>query len=406
MLYELLTGGPPFDAKQLLQSGLDAMRRTIRETEPLRPSTKLGTMLAADLTAVAQRHGAESPKLIHLIRGDLDWIVMKSLEKDRTRRYETANGLAMDIQRHLTNEPIVARPPSGFYKTQKIVSRHRLAFTALLILVVTLLLGVIGTTIGFLRSEKQRHVAEVSQQLAQQNFKQARATVGDLLAVADEDLYDVPGLQVLRVKLMRAALDRYQPLLEQSSADPELRAELGRLFLRYGSIAKEIGADYNKVVVPAFNSALAIQQQLVKEQPDNRVFEEDLGWTIIFSKLWWTDVAGVKTYQPQAVRIFERLTNEDQNDPFAREGLVWALGLDSAQTFPFDEVEMLKSERRKALFEHLVKEYPLSAEFRNALANQLCWYPVRGEIASDYSAKLARVSRANELRAAVLAGLE
>src|ERR1019366_4821938 len=96
LLYELLTGGTPFDAKQLLQSGLDAMRKTIRETEPPRPSTKLGTMLAADLSAVAQRHGAESPKLIHLIRGDLDWIVMKSLEKDRTRRYETANGLAMD----------------------------------------------------------------------------------------------------------------------------------------------------------------------------------------------------------------------------------------------------------------------------------------------------------------------
>ncbi len=101
LLYELLTGRTPFDAKELLQSGLDEMRRTIREKEPARPSTRLSTMLDADLTAVAQRRHSDAPKLIHSLRGDLDWIVMKTLEKDRTRRYETANGLAMDIQRYL-----------------------------------------------------------------------------------------------------------------------------------------------------------------------------------------------------------------------------------------------------------------------------------------------------------------
>jgi serine/threonine protein kinase len=112
LLYELLTGATPFDAQELAKSGLDAMRKTIREKEPVRPSTKLNTMLDSELTSVAHRHGAEPPKLVHLIKGDLDWIVMKSLEKDRTRRYETANGLAADVKRHLGNEPIVARPPS------------------------------------------------------------------------------------------------------------------------------------------------------------------------------------------------------------------------------------------------------------------------------------------------------
>src|SRR5436309_13748673 len=110
LLYELLTGWCPCDSSELLQSGLDEMRRTIREKEPDRPSTRLSTMAEGELTTVAKHRHTEAPRLIHLVRGDLDWIVMKCLEKDRTRRYETANGLASDIQRHLNNEPVVARP--------------------------------------------------------------------------------------------------------------------------------------------------------------------------------------------------------------------------------------------------------------------------------------------------------
>src|ERR1017187_4765814 len=113
LLYELLTGQTPFDAKELLQAGLDEMRRTIQEKEPPRPSNRLSTMAADALTITATRRHTEAPKLIHLLRGDLDWIVMKALEKDRTRRYETANGLAVDLQRYMDDEPVVARPPSN-----------------------------------------------------------------------------------------------------------------------------------------------------------------------------------------------------------------------------------------------------------------------------------------------------
>src|SRR6476469_435531 len=107
LLYELLTGQTPVDAKDLRAAGLDAMRHIIREQEPARPSTRLSTLLAADLTIVAGHRHAEPPRLIHLIRGDLDWIVMKALEKDRTRRYDTANSLAMDIERYLHCEPVL-----------------------------------------------------------------------------------------------------------------------------------------------------------------------------------------------------------------------------------------------------------------------------------------------------------
>jgi len=125
LLYELLAGSTPFDAKELMASGIDAMRKTIREQEPVRPSTRLATLKGEELTTAAQRRSLEAPKLIHLLKGDLDWIVMKCLEKDRTRRYETANGLAFDLKRYLDNEAVLARPPSTLYRFQKLLRRSR-----------------------------------------------------------------------------------------------------------------------------------------------------------------------------------------------------------------------------------------------------------------------------------------
>jgi serine/threonine protein kinase len=180
LLYELLTGAPPFDPKELLQAGLDELRRTIREREPARPSTRLSTMLDADLTAVAQRRHSDAPKLIHALSGDLDWIVMKALEKDRTRRYETANGLAMDIQRYLTNEPIVARPPSTIYRFQKMVRRNRTVFAAVGVGAAALVIGLILSSYLFIqdRIALKRAVAaeKVERQLKEQAEKEAEGT--------------------------------------------------------------------------------------------------------------------------------------------------------------------------------------------------------------------------------------
>ena len=141
LLYELLTGKTPFETQELLAAGLEEMRRTICEKEPLRPSTRLSTMLKGELATTAKAHQAEVPRLIRLVRGDLDWIVMKCLEKDRTRRYETVNGLAADLKRHLNNEPVVARPPSTAYRLQKAWRRNKLAFTAAGVVAAALVVG-------------------------------------------------------------------------------------------------------------------------------------------------------------------------------------------------------------------------------------------------------------------------
>jgi len=156
LLYELLTGRTPFDAKQLMQSGFDEMRRTLREREPQKPSTILTTLHNDELIVMAQQRHAEPPKLISQLRGDLDWIVMKTLEKDRKRRYETANALVMDLQRYLSNEPIVARPPSRWYRLQKLVRRNQVLFASGVAITLVLLCGLTTSTWLFLREREAR----------------------------------------------------------------------------------------------------------------------------------------------------------------------------------------------------------------------------------------------------------
>lgn len=139
LLYELLTGQTPFDPQKLLAAGYDAVMRTIREEEPSKPSTRLITMSREELSTVAAKRGAEPAKLNRLVHGDLDWIVMKALEKDRTRRYDTAHELALDLTRHLRQEPVSAVAPTIGYQLRKFARRNRAAFamvTALLIILV------------------------------------------------------------------------------------------------------------------------------------------------------------------------------------------------------------------------------------------------------------------------------
>jgi serine/threonine protein kinase len=154
LLYELLTGRTPFDAQELIEAGIDAMRRTIREKEPPRPSTRLSTMVDADLMTVAKSQGAEPPRLLHFIRGDLDWIVMKALEKDRTRRFESASSFALDIQRFLKNEPVEARPPSKLYRFQKFSRRNKTILAAAGAVFAALVLGLVVSLYLFVKERR------------------------------------------------------------------------------------------------------------------------------------------------------------------------------------------------------------------------------------------------------------
>jgi WD40 repeat protein len=161
LLYQLLTGHTPFDTKELLPAGLDEIRRTIREKDPIRPSAKLlqthGKRSSCGHSRASAPHS--SLRIAHSVDPDLDWIVMKCLEKDRNRRYATANGLAIDIKRYLAHEPVLARPPSRFYRMAKTFQRHRITFSA----AAAVALALIGGTAVSLREMIRARRAERDQ---------------------------------------------------------------------------------------------------------------------------------------------------------------------------------------------------------------------------------------------------
>jgi serine/threonine protein kinase len=260
LLYELLTGRTPFDAKELLQSGLDELRRTIREKEPARPSTRLSTMLSADLTSVAQHRRAEAPKLIHLLRGDLDWIVMKALEKDRTRRYETANGLAADVQRYLSNEPVTARPPSTIYRFQKLVRRNKTVFVATSAGMAALVIGLISALYLYAQQRSALHRAIAAEQNEKQLREAAEKSAGwskeiaraELLLMHEQyaeaeqvmdqvpphaslvALYNVFGFVDARNARWARAATNYARVAEYAPSDPSAFEALAALTMKLG----------------------------------------------------------------------------------------------------------------------------------------------------------------------------
>jgi eukaryotic-like serine/threonine-protein kinase len=182
LLYELLTGHTPFDPKTLRAAGLDAMRRMIREQEPPRPSTRISTLDEGERTTVARHRQAEPAALSRLVRGDLDWIVMKCLEKERGRRYETANALALDVECHLRQEPVTAAAPNALYRLQKFAWRNQ---TALAVAGLLALLLVAGTAVSIWQALRATR-AEAMEKTQRLRAEQQRVRAEQLQAKAEE----------------------------------------------------------------------------------------------------------------------------------------------------------------------------------------------------------------------------
>ncbi|HXJ72314.1 MAG TPA: protein kinase, partial [Candidatus Dormibacteraeota bacterium] len=246
VLYELLSGRLPFDSDRTLAGGSEALRRQIREEEPPRPSTRLSTLTAADITRIAQQRNTDAARLAGLLRGDLDWIVMKALEKDRARRYESAAGLADDIQRHLQHEPVVACPPTKLYQFRKFTRRHRAAFLAASGVAAALVAGVLVSTILAVRATR----AEREQRTLREQAEQARAGESrqrqrsDQVAHFLEEMLKGVGpsvalgrdTQMLREILDKTVVNLPVELKNQPDVEADLRQTIGEVYEGLGQL--------------------------------------------------------------------------------------------------------------------------------------------------------------------------
>jgi eukaryotic-like serine/threonine-protein kinase len=186
LLYELLTGQTPFDKETLTKAGFDEMRRIIREDEPPCPSRRFSTLSAQASSTVSQHRSVDERHLGRVLRGELDWIVMKALEKDRSRRYESASALAADIQRYLSDEPVLACPPTAMYRFQKFARKHKPVLATAAAIALCLLLGTTVSAWQAVRATTAEKQAEANEQKANANAVAAEQKEQEAVKQRDE----------------------------------------------------------------------------------------------------------------------------------------------------------------------------------------------------------------------------
>src|SRR5262249_34159488 len=306
ILYELLTGVVPFSRKELEQAGLVEMLRVIKEIEPPRPSTKLSHSGA--LPSIAAQRQMEPRKLTALVRGELDWIVMKALEKNRGRRYETANGFALDVQRYLEGEPALAAPASRMYRLRKFVRRNRGPVAAAGLVLLTLLGGIAGTTYGLIRAEERRveagkaRAAESQRADGERKAKQealAERDAKDKALIAEKQARDnhMAALRAMSDEVIENQMARETTLTDENKEflrkiithfegfasitadDAESRSIRAEGYERVGRMRARLGE--LKEGEAAYADALAIRKQLTADFPSQPDLRNELAGTFV-----------------------------------------------------------------------------------------------------------------------------
>jgi serine/threonine protein kinase/tetratricopeptide (TPR) repeat protein len=276
LLYELLTGTTPFDRERMREASYEEMRRIIREEEPPKPSTRISTLGKAAST-VSQQRQSDPRQLTYLFRGELDWIVMKAMEKDRKRRYETASAFAGDVRHYLHDEPVMACPPSAAYRFRKFARRNRVALTLASVVAAALVVVLTGLAVGMILLgrantllEAQIHETRRQSGLAEANFRKAQQAVdGYFTQVSENRLLKspVPGLQPLRKELLETALNYYQAFIAEHPEESALRSELARAYFRVAVIKEEIATKAE--ALQAYQASRGLWEQLVQDDPGN-----------------------------------------------------------------------------------------------------------------------------------------
>ena len=270
ILYELLAGFPPIDAKQFKRGAILEILRMVREVDPPRPSTKVGT--AAALPSIAASRDITPEQLKRALAGDLDWIVMKALEKDRARRYETASGFAADILRYLMYEPVVAAPPSRAYRLRRFVRKNRGTVIASSLVLFALLAGIVGTTLGLIEANTRRRQAETNLAFA----TKGNEILGSVFEGLDPDA-DYATVAELRDALRHNLNRAVRELDGAAIGDPLIVAAMQT---RLGKSLTELGEAADAIAVLK-KSADTRKARLGPDHPDSLASMHELAWAYL-----------------------------------------------------------------------------------------------------------------------------
>ncbi len=383
-LYELLTGLRPIDAKRLSNAALTEMIRIIREEEPSKPSTRLST--DESLRSMAALRQIEPRKLMALLRGELDWVVMKCLEKHRERRYETANALARDIQRYLADETVQARPPAAGYRLGKFFKRNKGPVIAASLLLLALVGGIAGTTFGFLRAEsrrveaeraraneaRQRGIAEANEAKAEKARDRTRQALDAMTSTVTEDsLSTQKEISAEQKKFLTGVLTYYQEFAGEKAEDERSRAQTAEAAFRVGHIEFRLGRKAE--AANAFRQAIGGLAKLVAEFPAVPLYRNALAGSHNSLGTMLADLgkrADADLEQRKALAIQEKLAAEFPAVPAYRIGLAIShtnLGqlLAGLKRQPEAEEQQRKA---VAIHEKLATDFPAVPEYRNSLA--------------------------------------
>jgi serine/threonine protein kinase len=368
LLYELLTSTTPFQPGDAQQIGYDEICHTIRHIDPPTPSRRLSTL--GDAAAVAAKKRQIDPaSLRKQLQGDLDWIVMKALEKDRTRRYETADALALDIERYLTNEPIEARPPTTTYHLQKFASKHRAPVIAAAAILAVLILALVLAVIGLVRIDHERELANAERDRAEENLHMSQRLIGEVLAPASDRLdfvSDSQKTQQVKVDLLRQANSFYERILDQRPDDPSARMEMARLCNRLARLSF-LSGDHEEAVC---RRSIAILGDLVADFPNDATYRQllaqchDAMAQLCWADLRWKDSS--KHYRA-ALDILEGLAEKSPKEPKYRDELVQINGRLAYAIQHSGEPGNAEKHYRKALQDRTIA----GAAFRVRYANLL-----------------------------------
>ncbi len=279
ILYVLLSGAQPFEPGRGKHQPYDELLRKLREEEPPPPSTKVKADRNS-LAGTARARGIEPRQLGRLLRGDLDWIAMKALDRDRARRYGAPSDLAADLRRYLNNEPIVARPPSTAYRTGKFVKRNKLALAITAVFAVVVLAGAVAIV-------REARIARVEQGRAEQRFQSLRKLTDSLLFEFHDSIEKLPGSTAARELMVRRALEYLEQIASEAHNDPATLRDLAAGYERIGRIRAEEGHPHLggtgsfQQANELYERALTIRRSLATADPANSKLQFELLGTML-----------------------------------------------------------------------------------------------------------------------------